>query len=112
MKHGPIALLAARVPMVLIAVLGMTFDKVLSNAYEAKARDSHLISMAPECAGRELFHTLLPVPSLDELLSSLLAVIPMQHPSYHLAPHRGVGGGCGSALHPGEKHHRGVSSSA
>ena len=47
MKHGPIALLDARVPVVSIAVPGTVFDKVLSNAQEAKARDAQLIGVAP-----------------------------------------------------------------
>ncbi|MFZ9832317.1 MAG: glutamine--fructose-6-phosphate transaminase (isomerizing), partial [Vulcanococcus sp.] len=62
MKHGPIALLDARVPVVSIAVPGTVFDKVLSNAQEAKARDAQLIGVSPECADAELFDTLLPVP--------------------------------------------------
>jgi glucosamine--fructose-6-phosphate aminotransferase (isomerizing) len=90
MKHGPIALLDARVPVVSIAVPGMVFDKVLSNAQEAKARDAQLIGVAPECADAELFDTLLPVPTVDELLSPLLTVIPMQLLSYHIAAHRGL----------------------
>ena len=49
MKHGPIALLDARVPVVSIAVPGTVFDKVLSNAQEAKARDAQLIGVAPAC---------------------------------------------------------------
>jgi glucosamine--fructose-6-phosphate aminotransferase (isomerizing) len=56
----------------------MVFDKVLSNAQEAKARDAQLIGIAPECADAELFDTLLPVPTVDELLS------------YHIAAHRGL----------------------
>jgi glucosamine--fructose-6-phosphate aminotransferase (isomerizing) len=47
MKHGPIALLDARVPVVSIAMPGLVFDKVLSNAQEAKARDAQLIGVAP-----------------------------------------------------------------
>ena len=90
MKHGPIALLDARVPVVSIAVPGAVFDKVLSNAQEAKARDAQLIGVAPECADAELFDTLLPVPVVDELLSPLLTVIPMQLLSYHIAAHRGL----------------------
>jgi glucosamine--fructose-6-phosphate aminotransferase (isomerizing) len=90
MKHGPIALLDARVPVVSIAVPGTVFDKVLSNAQEAKARDAQLIGVAPECADAELFDTLLPVPTVDELLSPLLTVIPMQLLSYHIAAHRGL----------------------
>ena len=90
MKHGPIALLDARVPVVSIAVPGSVFDKVLSNAQEAKARDAQLIGVAPDCADAELFDTLLPVPVVDELLSPLLTVIPMQLLSYHIAAHRGL----------------------
>ena len=90
MKHGPIALLDARVPVVSIAVPGLVFDKVLSNAQEAKARDAQLIGVAPECPDAELFDTLLPVPVVDELLSPLLTVIPMQLLSYHIAAHRGL----------------------
>ncbi|MFM2158800.1 MAG: hypothetical protein RLZZ124_1274 [Cyanobacteriota bacterium] len=90
MKHGPIALLDARVPVVSIAVPGTVFDKVLSNAQEAKARDAQLIGVAPDCPDAELFDTLLPVPVVDELLSPLLTVIPMQLLSYHIAAHRGL----------------------
>jgi glucosamine--fructose-6-phosphate aminotransferase (isomerizing) len=90
MKHGPIALLDARVPVVSIAVPGSVFDKVLSNAQEAKARDAQLIGVSPDCPDAELFDTLLPVPVVDELLSPLLTVIPMQLLSYHIAAHRGL----------------------
>ena len=90
MKHGPIALLDARVPVVSIAVPGSVFEKVLSNAQEAKARDAQLIGVAPELADTEIFDVLLPVPVVDELLSPLLTVIPMQMLSYHIAAHRGL----------------------
>ena len=78
MKHGPNALLDARVPAVSIAVPGTIFDKVLSNAQEAKTRDA------------ELFDTLLPVPTVDELLSRHLTVIPLKRLSHHIAAHRGL----------------------
>jgi glucosamine--fructose-6-phosphate aminotransferase (isomerizing) len=90
MKHGPIALLDARVPVVSIAVPGTVFEKVLSNAQEAKARDAELIGVAPACPDSEIFDVLLPVPVVDELLSPLLTVIPMQLLSYHIAAHRGL----------------------
>ena len=90
MKHGPIALLDAKVPVVSIAMPGAVFDKVLSNAQEAKARDAQLLGVAPECPDAELFDVLLPVPAVDELLSPLLTVIPMQLLSYHIAAHRGL----------------------
>jgi glucosamine--fructose-6-phosphate aminotransferase (isomerizing) len=91
MKHGPIALLDSRVPVVSIAVPGTVFDKVLSNAQEAKARDAQLIGVAPEGADTAVFDLLLPLPAgLDELISPLLTVIPMQLLSYHIAAHRGL----------------------
>jgi glucosamine--fructose-6-phosphate aminotransferase (isomerizing) len=90
MKHGPIALLDARVPVVSIAVPGSVFEKVLSNAQEAKARDARLLGVAPACPDTELFDLLLPLPQVDELLSPLLTVIPMQLLSYHIAAHRGL----------------------
>jgi glucosamine--fructose-6-phosphate aminotransferase (isomerizing) len=63
---------------------------VLSNAQEAKTRVAQLVGVAPECADAKLFDTMLPVPAVDELLSPLLTVIPMQLLSYHIAAHRGL----------------------
>jgi glucosamine--fructose-6-phosphate aminotransferase (isomerizing) len=90
MKHGPIALLDAHVPVVSIAVTGLVFDKVLSNAQEAKARDAQLIGVAPEGPDTALFDELLAVPEMSEWISPLLTVIPMQLLSYHIAAHRGL----------------------
>ena len=90
MKHGPIALLDSRVPVVSIAVPGTVFEKVLSNAQEAKARDAQLIGVAPEGPDTALFDELLPVPTVSEWLSPLLTVVPMQLLSYHIAAHRGL----------------------
>ena len=90
MKHGPIALLDAQVPVVSIAMPGTVFEKVLSNAQEAKARDAQLIGIAPVGPDTEVFDVLLPVPEVDDLLSPLLTVIPMQLLSYHIAAHRGL----------------------
>ena len=90
MKHGPIALLDAHVPVVSIAVPGVVFEKVLSNAQEAKARDAQLIGVAPEGPDTALFDELLPVPVVSEWISPLLTVVPMQLLSYHIAAHRGL----------------------
>ena len=90
MKHGPIALLDSRVPVVSIAVPGVVFEKVLSNAQEAKARDAQLIGVAPQVPDTDLFDELLPVPSVSEWISPLLTVVPMQLLSYHIAAHRGL----------------------
>tara|TARA_Y100001978_G_C23696881_1_gene438113 strand:+ start:313 stop:2208 length:1896 start_codon:yes stop_codon:yes gene_type:complete len=90
MKHGPIALLEEKVPVISIATPGNVFEKVISNAQEAKARDSYLIGIAPKCEGTEIFDYLIPLPPIDEWLSPLVSVIPMQLLSYHIAAHRGL----------------------
>jgi glucosamine--fructose-6-phosphate aminotransferase (isomerizing) len=92
MKHGPIALLDNKVPVVAIAMPGMVYEKVISNAQEAKARDAQLIGVTPGSDGEagEIFNIILSVPAVDELLSPILAVLPMQLLSYHIAARRGL----------------------
>ena len=92
MKHGPIALLDEKVPVVAIATKGTVYEKVLSNAQEAKARDARLIGVVPmnDPEAEETFDALLPVPDVDELLSPILTVVPVQLLSYHIAERRGL----------------------
>ncbi|WP_320666811.1 glutamine--fructose-6-phosphate transaminase (isomerizing) [Prochlorococcus sp. MIT 1307] len=90
MKHGPIALLEKKVPVISIATPGIVFEKVLSNAQEAKARDAKLIGVAPEGLATEIFDALLPIPEVSELISPLVSIIPMQLLSYHIAANRGL----------------------
>lgn len=92
MKHGPIALLDEKVPVVAIATLGTVYEKVLSNAQEAKARDARLIGVVPmnDADAEDTFDALLPVPQVDELLSPVLTVVPVQLLSYHIAARRGL----------------------
>ncbi len=92
MKHGPIALLDAKVPVVAIAMPGSVYDKVLSNAQEAKARDAQLIGVVPmnDAEAEFTFDSLLPVPPVDELVSPILTVIPLQLLAYHIAARRGL----------------------
>jgi glucosamine--fructose-6-phosphate aminotransferase (isomerizing) len=92
MKHGPIALLDSKVPVVAIAMPGEVYEKVLSNAQEAKARDARLIGVIPTDSPetRSIFDDLLLVPQVDELLSPIVAVIPLQLLSYHIASRRGL----------------------
>jgi len=92
MKHGPIALLDAKVPVVAIAMPGTVYEKVISNAQEAKARDARLIGVTPKeiLTGTDVFNDVLPVPMVDELLSPLLTVIPLQLLAYHIAARRGL----------------------
>lgn len=92
MKHGPIALLDEKVPVVAISMPGTVYDKVLSNAQEAKARDAQLIGVVPmnDEEAEDTFDSLLPVPLVDELLSPILTVIPLQLLAYHIAARRGL----------------------
>ena len=90
MKHGPIALLDKKVPVISIATPGEVFDKVISNAQEAKARDSYLIGIAPKCNGTDIFDYLMTIPSTIEWVSPLLNIVPLQLLSYHIAAHRGL----------------------
>ena len=90
MKHGPIALLDDKVPVVAIAIPGLVYEKVLSNAQEAKARDAQLIGVIPENTEADVFDSVLTVPAVDELLSPMLTVIPLQLLAYHIAAHRGL----------------------
>ncbi|MCU0566509.1 MAG: glutamine--fructose-6-phosphate transaminase (isomerizing) [Oculatellaceae cyanobacterium Prado106] len=92
MKHGPIALLDEKVPVVAIAMPGIVYEKALSNAQEAKARDARLIGVTPmgDQEAAEVFDDLLPVPMVEELLSPILTVIPLQFLAYHIAARRGL----------------------
>jgi glucosamine--fructose-6-phosphate aminotransferase (isomerizing) len=92
MKHGPIALLDVKVPVVAIAVPGSVYEKVISNAQEAKARDSRLIGITSVKDGEaaEIFNDLIPVSEVEEILSPILTVIPLQLLAYHIAARRGL----------------------
>ncbi|MDJ0531797.1 MAG: glutamine--fructose-6-phosphate transaminase (isomerizing) [Xenococcaceae cyanobacterium MO_207.B15] len=93
MKHGPIALLDHKVPVVAVAMPGSVYEKVISNAQEAKARDARLIGVTSAMNAQEAAHTfndVLTVPEVEELLSPILAVIPLQLLSYHIAAIKGL----------------------
>ena len=92
MKHGPIALLDPKVPVVAIAMPGPLYEKVISNAQEAKARDALLIGVVSQQDehAREVFDITLPVPEVPEVLSPLVANIPLQLLAYHIAALRGL----------------------
>jgi glucosamine--fructose-6-phosphate aminotransferase (isomerizing) len=92
MKHGPIALLDAKVPVVAIAMPGTVYEKVISNAQEAKARDSRLIGVTSVNHGEaaEIFNDIIPVSDVEEILSPILTAIPLQLLAYHIAARRGL----------------------
>ncbi len=87
MKHGPIALLDAKVPVVGIMTDGRIREKMLSNLYEAKAREAPIILVAnvgDEEAAALADHVLW-VPRVHELLSPIVNVVPLQLLAYHIA---------------------------
>jgi glutamine---fructose-6-phosphate transaminase (isomerizing) len=93
MKHGPIALLDERTPVVCVATDSPVLDKVLSNMAEVQARGAHVIAIATEgSAGRVAEHAeeVVEVPRTDWLLQPLLAVIPLQLLAYYIARARGL----------------------
>jgi glucosamine--fructose-6-phosphate aminotransferase (isomerizing) len=91
MKHGPIALIDRFMPVVFIALKDSTYDKVVSNIEEVAARDGSVIAITDEGNGEldELCEYVLRIPQTQEFLSPLLAVVPLQLLSYHIAVMRG-----------------------
>jgi glucosamine--fructose-6-phosphate aminotransferase (isomerizing) len=91
MKHGPIALIDKNMPTVVIALSDSVYEKVLSNIQEIKARGGSVIAIATEGdnqIGKHAQHVIY-IPETIEMLSPLLAVIPLQLLAYHIAALRG-----------------------
>ncbi len=91
LKHGPIALLDPDTPLLAIATAGKTYDKVISNIQEVRARDARVVAVATEGDTAILHHAheVFFVPFAHELLAPLLQVIPLQLFAYHAAVARG-----------------------
>ncbi len=91
MKHGPIALIDEEMPVVVIATRKGNYDKVVSNIQEVKARKGIVIAVVTE--GDEVVYTMadhvIEIPETDEVLVPLVASIPLQLLSYHIAVLRG-----------------------
>lgn len=91
MKHGPIALIDKNMPVVVVATKDDTYDKIISNIQEIKARKGNVIAIVTE--GDEIIRKMadyvLEVPETIPAFSGLLAVIPLQLLSYHFAVLRG-----------------------
>ena len=91
MKHGPIALVDSRMPVVAIAPRGSTYEKITSNLEEIKARDGIVIAVATE--GDEeigaIADLVIPIPPSLEWLQPLLVAVPLQLLAYHVAVLRG-----------------------
>jgi glucosamine--fructose-6-phosphate aminotransferase (isomerizing) len=91
LKHGPIAVLDSHVPVITMLVPGAVYDKTLSNAQEAKARNAKMIAVVVDGdeAAPKTFQTTFAVPKIDEFFSPLLTVIPLQLLSYFIADYLG-----------------------
>ncbi len=91
MKHGPIALIDQNMPVVVIATKDNSYDKIVSNIQEVKARDGIVIAVVTEGDKviKNLANHVLEIPDIDTVFSPLLAVIPLQLLSYHIAVMRG-----------------------
>ena len=91
MKHGPIALIDENMPVFVIATEGENYEKVVSNIQEVKARKGKIIAIVTK-GDKDVKavadHTIA-IPSTDEVLVPILATIPFQLLSYHIAVMRG-----------------------
>jgi glucosamine--fructose-6-phosphate aminotransferase (isomerizing) len=91
MKHGPIALIDKTMPIVVLAPMGRTYEKVVSNIEEVKARQGIVIAVASE-GDRELdgkTDHILHLPYLSEFVAPILEAIPLQLLAYHIGVRRG-----------------------
>lgn len=91
MKHGPIALIDEEMPVVVIAPKFGHYDKILSNVQEVKARKGRVISIVTkgDVAIKALSDYCIEIPEIEENLSPLLTIIPLQLLSYYIAIAKG-----------------------
>ena len=91
MKHGPIALIDEEMPVVVIATKNSSYEKVISNIQEVKARKGVVIAIVTEgdVEVKKMADYTIEIPDSDEAFLPLLATIPLQLLSYHIAVMRG-----------------------
>jgi len=91
MKHGPIALIDEDMPVVFIATKHSSYEKVVSNIQEVKARGGRVIAIVTEgdTTVRDMAEYVIEIPQTGEAFVPLLATIPLQLLSYHIAVMRG-----------------------
>ncbi len=91
MKHGPIALIDEEMPVFVIATKGTSYEKVVSNIQEVKARKGKIIAIVTEgdTDVKAMADHVIEIPDTDEHLVPILATIPLQLLSYHIAVMRG-----------------------
>jgi glucosamine--fructose-6-phosphate aminotransferase (isomerizing) len=91
MKHGPIALIDENMPVVVIATKDKSYDKVVSNIQEIKARNGIVIAVVNigDKVIKELADYVIEIPDSFYPVAPILAIIPLQLLSYHIAVMRG-----------------------
>lgn len=91
MKHGPIALIDDEMPVVVIATKNSSYEKVVSNIQEVKARKGKIIAIVTEGDEevRKISDYVIEIPETDEILVPLVSVVPLQLLAYHIAVMRG-----------------------
>jgi glucosamine--fructose-6-phosphate aminotransferase (isomerizing) len=91
MKHGPIALIDADMPVVVIATQDNSYDKIVSNVQEVKGRNGVVIAIVTEGDDTitKMADYVIEIPATDPSLVSLLSTIPLQLIAYHIAVMRG-----------------------
>ena len=91
MKHGPIALITDEMPVVVIATKGPSYEKVVSNIQEVKARKGVVIAITTEgdVDVKGMADYTIEIPEIEEALVPFLSVVPLQLLSYHIAVMRG-----------------------
>lgn len=87
MKHGPIALIDPQMPTVVIATKGASYEKVVSNIQEVKARKGVIIAVVTkgDTTVKEMADYTIEIPETDEILVPIVSSIPLQLLSYHIA---------------------------
>jgi glucosamine--fructose-6-phosphate aminotransferase (isomerizing) len=91
MKHGPIALIDENMPVVFIATRDSSYDKILSNIQEVKARHGIVIAIVTEGDEtiRNMADHVIEIPQTDEVMVAIPSVVPLQLIAYHIAVMRG-----------------------
>lgn len=91
MKHGPIALIDKDMPVVFIATRDSTYDKIISNIEEVRARKGRVIAVVSEGDEKlkDMVEFTIPIPTTFNFLQPILSIIPLQLLAYHMAVLRG-----------------------
>ena len=91
MKHGPIALIDEEMPVFVIATQGQSYEKVVSNIQEVKARKGKIIAIVTigDTEVKKIADHVIEIPKTDDVLVPLVSVVPLQLLSYHIALMRG-----------------------